>query len=163
MRGPLLSLIGREAARGEQGRIRAKLNGLDDQEIIGALYTASQAGAQIDLLVRGLCTLRPGIPGRSERITVSSIVGRFLEHGRIYAFGDDFFISSADWRMRNLSHRVEVAVPVIDAGARHQVEEILRAELSDPTRWVMRSDGSYSQDANAHAAQGTQELFVSRL
>ena len=163
MRGPLLSLIGREAARGEQGRIRAKLNGLDDPQIIGALYTASQAGAKIDLLVRGLCTLRPGVPGRSERITVSSIVGRFLEHGRIYAFGDDMFLGSADWRMRNLSHRVEVAVPIVDADARRQVDEILSAELSDPTRWIMRSDGSYAQDPSAHAAQGTQEQYVSRL
>ena len=163
MRGPLLSLIGREAARGEQGRIRAKLNGLDDPEIIGALCTASQAGTRVDLLVRGLCTLRPGVPGRSERITVSSIVGRFLEHGRIYAFGDDYWIGSADWRMRNLLHRVEVAAPIVDTAARRQAEEILSVELNDPTRWVMRPDGSYSQGPNAHAAQGTQELFVSRL
>ena len=163
MRGPILSLIGREAARGPQGRIRAKLNGLDDPQIIGALYTASQAGTQIDLLVRGLCTLRPGVPGRSERITVSSIVGRFLEHGRIYAFGDDLFIGSADWRMRNLSHRVEVAVPIVDPAAHRQVEETLIAELSDPTRWVMRPDGSYAQGPNAQTARGMQELYVSRL
>jgi polyphosphate kinase len=163
MRGPILSSIGREAARGEQGRIRAKLNGLDDHEIIGALYTASQAGARVDLLVRGLCTLRPGVPGRSERITVSSIVGRFLEHGRIYAFGDDLWIGSADWRMRNLSHRVEVAAPILDDPMRRQVDEILTSELTDPTRWVMRSDGSYAQGPSAQTAQGTQELFVSRL
>ena len=163
MRGPLLALIGREAARGKEGRIRAKLNGLDDPALIGALCAASGAGAQVDLLVRGLCTLRPGIPGRSERITISSIVGRFLEHGRIYAFGDDYYIGSADWRMRNLSHRVEVAVPIVDAAARRQVEEILEAELKDPTRWVMRTDGSYGQGADATTAQSTQERFVSRL
>jgi polyphosphate kinase len=163
MRGPLLTLIGCEAAKGEQGRIRAKLNGLDDPELIGALCTASEAGAHIDLLVRGLCTLRPGISGRSERINISSIVGRFLEHGRIYAFGDDYYIGSADWRMRNLSHRVEVGIPIIDATARRQVEEILSSELSDPTRWVMRPDGSYSQGADAANAQGMQETFVSRL
>jgi polyphosphate kinase len=163
MRDPLLALIGREAARGEQGRIRAKLNGLDDPEIIGALCTASQAGARIDLLVRGLCTLRPGVPGHSERITVSSIVGRFLEHGRIYAFGDDYWIGSADWRMRNLMHRVEVATPIVDATAQRQVEEILSAELNDPTRWIMRADGSYAQDPNAASAEGTQDRYVSRL
>jgi polyphosphate kinase len=163
MRGPLLSLIGREAGRGERGRIRAKLNGLDDREIIGALYAASQAGARVDLLVRGLCTLRPGVPGRSDRITVSSIVGRFLEHGRIYAFGHDLWIGSADWRMRNLSHRVEVAVPILGKAMRHQVDEILSTELTDPTRWVMHSDGSYTQDPSAQTAQGAQELFVSGL
>jgi len=163
MRGPLLALIGREAARGEQGCIRAKLNGLDDPEIIGALYTASQAGARIDLLVRGLCTLRPGVPGHSERITVSSIVGRFLEHGRIYAFGDDYWIGSADWRMRNLSHRVEVATPILDATAQRQVEAILISELNDPTRWIMGSDGSYAQHPNASSAEGTQEQYVARL
>jgi polyphosphate kinase len=169
MRGPLISLIGREASRGAAGLIRAKLNGLDDQEIIGALYTASQAGARVDLLVRGLCTLRPGIPGRSERITVSSIVGRFLEHGRIYAFGGgdgapcDYWIGSADWRMRNLTHRVEVAAPIVDAEARDRVEEVLHAELNDPTRWIMRSDGSYSQDPAAASAEGTQDRFVARL
>jgi polyphosphate kinase len=158
MRAPILALIGREAARGSTGRIRAKLNGLDDQEIIGALNTAAQAGTRIDLVVRGLCTLRP-----RAGISVSSIVGRFLEHGRIYAFGDDYWIGSADWRMRNLTHRVEVAAPVIDAESRRRLAAILDAELADPTRWIMQPDGSYTQDPLAATAEGTQDRYVAQL
>jgi polyphosphate kinase len=86
-----------------------------------------------------------------------------LEHGRIYAFGDDYWIGSADWRMRNLLHRVEVATPIVDATARRQVGEILISELNDPTRWIMRADGSYAQDPNAASAEGTQDQYVSRL
>ena len=117
----LLERIAREAAHARAGRparIRAKLNGLDDPEVIRALYAASEAGVEVDLIVRGVCTLKPGVPGLSSRIRVRGSVGRFLEHARIYHFADggadDYLIASADWRSRNLRRRVEVAAPVLD-------------------------------------------------
>jgi polyphosphate kinase len=148
----LLALIEREAAHaraGRGGRIRAKLNGLADAAVIQALYGASQAGVEVDLVVRGICTLRPGVPGLSERIRVTSILGRFLEHARIYHFGnggaDEYYIASADWRPRNLRRRVEVAAPVFNAAARAQLDRILDAELADPTAWRLAADGSYDR------------------
>ena len=123
------------------------LNGLDDPEIIQALYDASRAGVEIELVVRGLCTLRPGVPGLSERIRVRSLVGRFLEHGRIYHFGggDEYLIGSADWRGRNLRRRVEVVVPVLDAACRRRLDRVLTRELSDPSAWELAPDGGYHQ------------------
>jgi polyphosphate kinase len=148
----LLALIEREAAHaraGGAGRIRAKLNGLADTAVIQALYRASQAGVDVDLVVRGICTLRPGVPGLSERIRVVSILGRFLEHARIYHFGnggvDEYYIGSADWRPRNLRRRVEVVAPVFDPAARAQLDRILEAELADPTAWLLSADGSYER------------------
>ena len=148
----LLGRIAREAdlARGGRpARIRAKLNGVDDREIIEALYAASQAGVEIDLMVRGLCTLRPGVSGQSERIRVRALIGRFLEHGRIYHFrndGDDeYLIGSADWRSRNLRRRVEVAVPIKDPSCRARLDAILTRELADPSAWELASDGTYRQ------------------
>jgi polyphosphate kinase len=128
--------------------IRAKVNGLEDPEIIQALYAASQAGVEIDLVVRGICTLRPGVPGLSERIRVRSIVGRYLEHARVYHFGNagqpEYFISSADWRPRNLRRRVEVAVPVSDAHCRAYLDALLTLEINDPTAWILGPDGTYA-------------------
>ena len=150
----LLALIEREAAHaraGRGGRIRAKLNGLADVTVIQALYRASQAGVDVDLVVRGICTLRPGVPGLSERIRVVSILGRFLEHARIYHFAnggggaDEYYIGSADWRPRNLRRRVEVVAPVFDAAARAQLDRILETELNLPAAWLLSADGSYEQ------------------
>jgi polyphosphate kinase len=150
LRAELLAKIAREAAHaraGRPGRIRAKLNGLDDPEVVRALYAASSAGAEIDLVVRGLCTLKPGVPGLSERVRVSSLVGRFLEHARIYHFAndgaDEYFIASADWRSRNLRRRVEVAAPVLDPIARGRLGAILDRELADPSAWMLEADGGY--------------------
>jgi polyphosphate kinase len=151
----LLARIGRAtdlAREGRPGRIRAKLNGIDDREVINALYAASGAGVEIDLMVRGLCTLRPGVPGRSERIRVRGAIGRFLEHARIYHFAnegdDEYLIGSADWRSRNLRRRVEVAVPVLDATCRRQLDRILTRELADPSAWELGPDGRYRQIEN---------------
>ncbi|MGN6392282.1 MAG: polyphosphate kinase 1 [Gemmatimonadales bacterium] len=150
LRTALLAKISREAEHaraGGLGRIRAKLNGLDDPEIIRGLYAASSAGVEIDLMVRGLCTLKPGVPGMSERIRVSSLVGRFLEHARIYHFAnagdDEYLIASADWRSRNLRRRVEVAAPVLDPRARDRLAQILEEELRDPSAWVLDAGGGY--------------------
>ncbi|HKT60891.1 MAG TPA: polyphosphate kinase 1 [Gemmatimonadales bacterium] len=151
----LLDRIAREAAHaraGRGGRIRAKLNGLDDPEIIRALYGASEAGVEIDLVVRGLCTLKPGVPGLSERIRVRGTIGRFLEHARIYHFAnagdDDYFIASADWRTRNLHRRVEIAAPVLEPDCRRRLAGILEQELADRSAWELAADGSYRQQVS---------------
>ena len=148
----LLERIGREADHARAGRparIRAKLNGLDDPEIIRALYEASQAGVEMDLVVRGLCTLKPGVAGLSDRIRIRSIVGRFLEHARIYHFADngadEYLIGSADWRSRNLRRRVEVLATVLDPACRARLDQILTRELEDPSAWLLAPDGSYHQ------------------
>jgi polyphosphate kinase len=148
----LLERISREVEQvrgGGSGRIRAKLNGLDDPEIIRALYAASEAGVEIDLVIRGICILKPGAPGLSERIRVRSIMGRFLEHARIYHFGnggaDEYLIGSADWRSRNLRRRVEVVTTVLDPACGRRLDRILSRELADPSAWELRPDGTYHQ------------------
>lgn len=151
----LLDRVAREAAHaraGRGGRIRAKLNGIDDPELIRALYAASGAGVEIDLIVRGLCTLKPGVPGVSDRIRVRGGIGRFLEHARIYHFAnagdDEYFIASADWRTRNLHRRVEMAAPVLEPDDRRRLAGILAQELADPSAWVLGPDGSYRQQTS---------------
>ena len=156
----VLALIDRETAHalaGRPARIRAKLNGLADSTIAQALYRASQAGVDIDLVVRGICTLRPAVPGLSERIRVVSILGRFLEHSRIYHFangGDgsaEYYIGSADWRPRNLRRRVEVMAPVYDPALCRKLDAILTGELDGKPegkrRWLLTADGRYDPDA----------------
>jgi polyphosphate kinase len=148
----LLALIEREAAHARAGRparIIAKMNALLDKKIILALYQASQAGVEIDLIVRGICALRPGVRGVSDRIRVRSIVGRFLEHSRIYYFdnagNEEVYIGSADWMPRNLYERVEVLTPLKDSMARDRVRhEILEAVLADNMKTrILSKDGSY--------------------
>lgn len=148
----LLARIAREAAHARAGRparIRAKLNGLDDPDVIRALYAASEAGVEVDLVVRGLCTLKPGAPGLSSRIRVRSLIGRFLEHARIYHFADggadDYLIASADWRSRNLRRRVEVATPVLDPACRRRLDRVLTRELQDLSAWELDPAGNYRQ------------------
>jgi polyphosphate kinase len=147
-----ITLIDREAEharQGNPGRIIAKMNALLDKNVIQALYRASQAGVEIDLIVRGICALRPGVRGLSERIKVRSIVGRFLEHSRIYYFGnggeEEIYIGSADWMPRNLYERVEVLVPVRDEFLRERVHrEILDAYLADNRKArILLRDGTY--------------------
>jgi polyphosphate kinase len=147
-----LELIEREAEHARQGRpahIIAKMNALVDKKVIMALYRASQAGVEIDLLVRGICGLRPGVRGVSDRIKVRSIVGRFLEHSRIYCFAnggeEEVYIGSADWMPRNLYERVEVLTPLKDPMARERVyQEIVGAYLADNMKTrILSKDGSY--------------------
>ena len=165
---PLLARIEREIAHaraGRQARIRLKLNALSEDELVQALYRASRAGVEIDLVVRGICTLRPGVPGLSERIRVASRIGRFLEHGRIYHFAnggdDEYLIGSADWRPRNMRRRVEVAVPVLDAAARLRLTRILDAELADPARWRLESDGRTVAPAQIGAPTADERFAAS--
>jgi polyphosphate kinase len=145
----IIALIEREAALGSRGRIIAKMNALVDAQVIKALYRASQAGVSIDLIVRGICCLRPGVPGTSDNIRVISIVDRFLEHARIFHFGNggkgEVYLSSADWMPRNFQRRVEVMFPVEDEGLRERViDEILKIALKDNVKARrLRSDGSY--------------------
>jgi polyphosphate kinase len=148
----VLELIEREAARarkGEPARIVAKLNAIVDPMVIRALYAASQAGVEIDLLIRGICCLRPGVPGLSERIRVFSVVDRFLEHTRAFAFGAgnqvEVYISSADWMPRNFHRRVEVMAPVEDPALRARIlDEVLGIALRDTSRArQLLADGSY--------------------
>jgi polyphosphate kinase len=137
------------ASAGKPGRVIVKMNALVDEATINALYAASQAGVKIDLIVRGACMLRPGVKGLSENIRVRSIVGRFLEHHRIYYFGnggaDDVYLSSADWMGRNLFRRIEVAWPVLDKKLRQRVlDEGLRPYIDDTAdAWTLQGDGEY--------------------
>ena len=163
----LLQRIEREtrlALDGKPGRIIAKMNALNEPQVIRALYAASQAGVQIDLIVRGTCTLRPGVAGVSDNIRVRSIVGRFLEHSRVYWFGNngapELYCASADWLERNLLRRVETGFPILDSDlARRVYREALQNYLDDNLNaWELRADGRYHKcvpgpDQPPHSAQ----------
>ncbi len=159
----LIELIEREASLRDKGHIIFKINALTDPDVMQALYRASQAGARIDLIIRGICCLRPGIPGLSESIHVRSIVGRFLEHTRVYYFANngktEVFCSSADAMVRNLVNRVEVAFPIEDRDLAARVRADLDAYLLDNCQsWVLQPDGSYVQNQPAP----DQERFASQ-
>ena len=170
LRERFVALIRREADHARAGRpcgIRAKMNQLQDAEIIWELYLASMAGVPMSLNVRGLCCLRAGVPGLSETIRVYSTLGRFLEHGRIFRFengGDpEFFIGSADWMSRNLSRRMEAVAPVCDPLLKAELDEILRVyEADNCSAWDMQADGSYvrRRPAEGEACRGAQQVFI---
>jgi polyphosphate kinase len=153
MREPLIEQIDQTVAAhqaGEPARIAMKMNALVDQRIIEALYRASQAGVPIDLNVRGICCLIPGVPGVSETINVVSVVGRFLEHSRIYSFhrsdGDVYYIGSADMMPRNLDTRVELLAPVEDPELKGELEDTLERCLADDTNsWTLDAEGAWTR------------------
>jgi polyphosphate kinase len=159
----LIEIQRQKALQGQPALIQAKMNALTEPSVIRALYGASQAGVHIDLIIRGICCLRPGVKGVSENIRVRSIVGRFLEHMRVYCFGvgeeREVFLSSADWMDRNLFRRVEACFPVRDPVlAKRVYREAMSNYLSDNTQaWELMSDGSYRKlkgRGKAHTAQG---------
>lgn len=174
MRGRLLSMIEEEISHvknGRKGTIWAKMNSLVDDQIIDALYKASQAGVIIELVVRGICCLRPGVPGLSDNIRVKSIIGRFLEHSRIYCFGNGHempspeakvFIGSADWMPRNFDRRVEVIVPIENPTVHEQVMgQIMMANLKDESQsWVLNQDGTYKRLSSSDKAISAHDYFI---
>ncbi len=145
----LLKLIEKEGKQEDKGHIILKANSLVDTDIIKALYKASQAGCKIDLIIRGICCLKPGIRGVSENITVSSIIGKYLEHPRIYYFKHDkvkCYISSADLMPRNLVRRIELMTPILEENLKQKIEQILMLQLADNTlRWELQEDGNYTK------------------
>ncbi|MGE0555760.1 MAG: polyphosphate kinase 1 [Gemmatimonadales bacterium] len=160
----LLAKIEREAALGERGRIRIQVNGLEDPELIEALYRASEAGASVDLVIRGLCLLRPGVAGLSARIRVVSVLGRLLEHQRIFHFGndgaDEYLIGSADLRPRNLRRRVEVLVPVTWPAHMARLDGILHGLLTEPSGWWLDEAGHYARAATAGSVRHVHDRWL---
>jgi polyphosphate kinase len=168
MRGRFLELIAREADHARNGRpahIIAKMNALVDPQVIDALYDASQAGMRIHLLVRGICCLRPEVPGLSENIRVVSIIGRFLEHSRLYYFANggspEYYIGSADWMPRNFDRRVEAAAPVEKAALHERLHALLEMYLGDNRQaWELRQDGRWVQRQPRGVVRAAHELLL---
>jgi polyphosphate kinase len=168
MRDRFLDLIAREAAHardGRKARIVAKMNSLVDAELIESLYRASQAGVEIDLIVRGICCLRPGVAGLSERIRVVSVIGRFLEHSRVWCFENDgrveYYLGSADWMPRNFDRRVEAVVPVDDPVLHERLGRLLSTYLADDRQsWGLRSDGSWVQRQCNDPRSASHEILL---
>lgn len=161
----LIEMEQRRALEGKEARIVAKMNSLCDRDIIAALYAASAAGVKIDLIIRGICCLKVGIPGVSENITVRSIVGNFLEHSRIFYFYSDgkeqLFMGSADWMPRNLDKRVEIVFPVEDPQLKEEVKHILHIQLADNVKaHILQPDGTYEKiDKRGKQLVNSQEYF----
>ncbi len=170
LRERMIEMIQREAEncrQGKVGRIVAKMNSLVDQQVIQTLYEASQAGVEIDLIIRGICCLRPGIPKISDKIRVVSIIGRFLEHSRIFYFHNDgeeeIYIGSADWMTRNLSRRVEAVTPIQSPDIFSDLQEILGVMLADNRKaWDLQSDGTFVQrkPQQGEEALSTHDIFM---
>jgi polyphosphate kinase len=169
LRKRMEELIRREIAHAREGRggqIRAKMNALVDPAIIALLYEAAQAGVRIELVVRGMCSLRPGLEGVSDTITVVSVIGRFLEHSRMFWFANagapEAYIGSADWMPRNLDRRVEAVAPVEEPHLREQLEQLLDLYLHDTSAWHMASDGQFHQQHLEVEEQLTQRELMAR-
>ena len=166
----IIEMIEREVEwrrKGKKGRVIMKMNALVDAPTIRALYSASCEGVEIDLVVRGICCLKPGIPGISEHIRVVSVIGRFLEHSRAYYFlnggKEELFLGSADIMPRNLDDRVETLFPIFENSFIRLVKSDLELLLSDNTKaWQMNSDGTYSKIHNDAPAVNSQSLFLTR-
>jgi polyphosphate kinase len=173
MKEKFIEMIYDEAMFGKKGRIIAKMNQLEDKDIIGALYDASCAGVKIDLSIRGFCSLKAGIKGVSENIKVISILGRFLEHSRIYFFGNgkqeplegSYYIGSADWMYRNLENRVEVITPIQSTSNKSKLWDILTTEIQDKRlAWEQNKNGEYKlrKPDNKEQEKGSQELLIQK-
>jgi len=165
LRSRIIERIREQGALGPDGHIMMKANHIVDTEVIDELYAASGSGCRIDLIVRGNCSVRAGVPGLSETITLRSIVGRFLEHSRIYRFGTPgssavYYIGSADMMQRNLNNRVEALVPVTDPRLKHRIEEVLEIESADDVlAWEAAPDGSWSKVPTVNGIDAQQQLL----
>jgi polyphosphate kinase len=169
LRKGMEALIRREidhAKAGRGGHIRAKMNALVDPAIIALLYEASQAGVVIELVIRGMCCLRPGLAGISETIRVVSVIGRFLEHSRLFWFGNggqaEVFIGSADWMPRNLDRRVEAVAPIEEAQLMKELEGLLDLYLNDSDAWHMNGDGTYARRQSEARPKLAQTTLIKR-
>ena len=159
----VLEMLDREIAKGENGRVAIKVNSLNNREVMDKLIECSQAGVRVALFIRGICSLRPGVPGYTDNITVVSVVGRWLEHSRIYSFGEGedqrLFIGSGDLLNRNLERRVEAFMEAVTPDTREQLNRILDAMRNDREKgWIMHSDGSYTREEGA-AGTSSQEIL----
>ena len=167
LKAKLLRMIDGEIAKGQEGYICIKANAITEREVMDKLSEASRAGVQIQLILRGICCLRPGIAARTENVHVTSIVGRYLEHGRIYCFGRgktaQLFIASADMMTRNLNRRVEIMCPIYDPEVREQLLWILHTQLGDNVKASsLLPDGSYCRKVNTLAPCNSQEVFMEK-
>ena len=165
IKAKLISLIEEEMAKGSEGYICIKANSMTEREVMDKLAEASRSGVQIQMILRGICCLRPGIPAHTENIHVTSIVGRYLEHGRIYCFGRGadakVYISSADLMTRNLNRRVEIACPIYDPEVKEQLIWILHTQLEDNVKASsLLPDGSYVRKVNSLAPCSSQDIFM---
>jgi polyphosphate kinase len=160
----ILSLIQNEARKGKEGHIIAKINSLVDEDVIRNLYKASQAGVKIELIVRGVCCLRPNIEGISDNISVISILGKYLEHPRVFYFKNDatqVYISSADWMPRNLVRRVELLTGIKDNASREKIIQVLQIQLADNSlSHILQSDGTYSHIQRENVKSINNHKFI---
>ena len=160
----VLEMLDGEIDKGEQGHVAIKINALNNREVMEKLIECSQAGVRVELFIRGICSLRPGVPGMTDNITVSSVVGRWLEHSRIYSFGDEeeqrLFIGSGDLLNRNLERRVEAFIEAVTPDTREQLNEILEALRNDREKgWQMQTDGTYVRDPDGGETSSQEALY----
>ena len=165
LKSTLLRLMDGEIAKGENGRITVKINSVTDADLIAKLSEASCAGVQVRMVVRGICCMLPGVPGKTENIRISSIVGRYLEHARVYCFGtgreERMYISSADFMTRNTERRVEVACPIFDPRVRERIHQLLEAEERDTLKArVLQPDGTYAKKDPALPPLDSQQFLM---
>ena len=160
----LIAMINNEATKGEEGHIIAKMNALVDSDMIEALYNASIKGVKIELIVRGICCLRPGVKNISENITVKSIVGKYLEHARIFYFkhsNPNLYISSADWMPRNLERRLELMTPIKKESLQKKLLEIMQLQLKDNSlSWILKNDGEYIKESVEEERQANSQTML---
>jgi polyphosphate kinase len=160
----VIEMLDREIAKGEKGRVAIKVNALNNVEMMEKLIECSQAGVKVELFIRGICSLRPGVPGMTENITVQSVVGRWLEHSRIYSFGEGeeqrIFIGSGDLLNRNVERRVEAFIEAVTPDTREQLNRVLDALREDREKSRrMLPDGSYIRDEGGEGTSSQEALY----
>ena len=160
----VMEMLDREIEKGEDGRVSIKVNALNNREIMEKLIECSQAGVKVELFIRGICSLRPGVPGFTDNITVTGVIGRWLEHSRIYSFGEGeeqrLFIGSGDLLNRNLERRVEAFIEAVTPDTRDQLNEILSALREDKEKgWRMLSDGTYVREEGGEGTSSQEALY----